>query len=190
MMTQNTPPLSDHRRRAVRSMLEREVFDTARADRDRRTTRRTVLLVGAAAALTVALVLGPLTPGGSTRTTGPAIAAAGVRLTPEGDAVIAEITDPEASAAAMTAAFREKDIDITVTLVPAAPALVGTVVMTAASDWANGSDITDAGTRPGCFTAGGGPCVTAVRIPAGFTGQGEIAIGRAPERGERIVAEQ
>jgi hypothetical protein len=146
-----------------------------------------VLALGAGAlALAGVLLIGPGDPGGTSAPLAPAVAAAGVTFTPEGDAVIAEITDPDASAAAMTAAFAEQGYDITVTLVPATSQLVGVVVMTA-YDPGRGV-IEDAGSRPGCTTVSGASCTTAIRVPAGFSGSGEVAIGRAPRPGEEIIA--
>ena len=147
---------------------------------DRRTGR---LVLAGAAALAVAgvLVVGPGDPADTESPLAPAVAAAGVTFTDAGGAVLAEITDPEASAAAMTAAFQEEGYDIRVTLVPSAPELVGTVVM-----FTGGIQV--ASPREGCVTAGGAPCMTAVRVPAGFEGFGEISIGRQPSSGEDVVS--
>ena len=184
-----TPPLSELRRSAVRSMLEQEVYRTTTTDHRRRAPARAALLSAGVLALAGALVVGPLAPGddGARVMMSPAAAAASVTFTPAGESFIAEITDPDASAAAMTAAFQERGIDITVLLVPATPSLVGTVVMTGTPP---GQIIKEVGARPGCITAGGAPCTTAIEVPADFTGQGEIAIGRTPKPGEAIVAEE
>ncbi|WP_432536507.1 hypothetical protein [Kineococcus arenarius] len=147
--------------------------------------RRLALGLAVAGAVAGVVVLGPGEPG---TPAGPAVAAAGVTFSADGGggALLAEITDPEASAAAMTAAFAQRGLDIRVTLVPAAPELVGTVVMTA-SDPALGS-IEAVAPRAGCVTAGGAPCATAVQVSAGFSGVGEVSIGRAPHAGEQIVS--
>jgi hypothetical protein len=189
----HTPTLSAEREAMARQWLQSEATaalhsSTARpASSLRRSTRplawRLGLGVAVAGAVAGAVVLAPGEPG---TPTGPAVAAAGVTFSAEGGALLAEITDPEASAAAMTTAFAQRGLDIRVTLVPAAPELVGTVVMTA-SDPDLGT-IEAVSPRAGCVMAGGAPCATAVEVSAGFSGAGEVSIGRAPHAGEQIVS--
>ena len=146
--------------------------------------RRLALGLAVAGALAGALVLGPGEPGSPA---GPAVAAAGVTFsTDSGGALLAEITDPQASAAAMSAAFAQRGLDIRVSLVPAVPELVGTVVMTAHDP--DLGTIEAVAPREGCVTAGGAPCATAVQVSAGFSGAGEVSIGRAPHAGEQVVS--
>ncbi len=101
---------------------------------------------------------------GERSTDAPAVAAAGVSSTADGEQVVAEITDPEASAAAMTAAFAEQGHDITVVLVSADPEPVGTVVTASISDWGAG-DVETVGSREGCTHACGAPCTTPAGSP-------------------------
>ena len=197
-----TPAMNAEREALTRQWLQSEAAAalhprSARPASSRRSTRplawRLGLGVAVAGAVAGAVVLAPGEPGAPA---GPAVAAAGVTFSPGGGAgggggggggaLLAEITDPEASAAAMTAAFAQRGLDIRVTLVPAAPELVGTVVMTA-SDPDLGS-IEAVSPRTGCVMAGGAPCATAVEVSAGFSGAGEVSIGRAPHAGEPIVS--
>ncbi|MGI4894356.1 MAG: hypothetical protein ACRYF3_04495 [Janthinobacterium lividum] len=191
----HTPMMSVDREALTRQWLQTEAATallgrTARpASRTRRSTqplaRRLALGVVLAGAVAGVVVLGPGEPG---TPAGPAVAAAGVTFSADGGggALLAEITDPEASAAAMTAAFAQRGLDIRVTLVPATPKLVGIVVMTA-SDPDLGA-IETVSPRAGCTMAGGSPCATAVEVSPGFSGRGEVSIGRAPHAGEQIVS--
>ncbi|WP_432570108.1 hypothetical protein [Kineococcus sp. SYSU DK005] len=190
----HTPTMSAEREALTRQWLQSEAAAalhrrSARPSSSiRRSTRplawRLGLGVAVAGAVAGVVVLAPGEPGAPA---GPAVAAAGVTFSADaGGALLAEITDPEASAAAMSAAFAQRGLDIRVSLVPAAPQLVGAVVMTA-SDPALGS-IEAVAPRAGCLTAGGAPCATAVQVSAGFSGSGEVSIGRAPRAGEQVVA--
>ncbi|WP_432542588.1 hypothetical protein [Kineococcus sp. SYSU DK002] len=186
-----TPPVDPGREALTRRWLQTEVAATGPARRwspplpSRPVVRRLAVGAAAAGAVAAAVVLGPGEPG---TPAGPAVAAAGVTFSADGGggALLAEITDPGASAEAMSAAFAQRGLDIRVTLVPAAPELVGTVVMTA-SDPARGT-IEAVAPRPGCVTAGGAPCATAVQVSAGFSGAGEVSIGRAARAGEQVVS--
>lgn len=190
----HTPTMSPEREALTRKWLQTEVTaalpsrTAGSAPSARRLTPPRVWRLGlgiaVAGAVTGVIVLAPGEPGTST---GPAVAAAGVTLSADGGgALLAEITDPEASAAAMTAAFAQRGLDIRVTLVPAAPELVGTVVMTASDPDLGTIEVVSP--RAGCVMAGGSRCATAVEVSAGFSGVGEVSIGRAPHVGEQIVS--
>ena len=74
-------------------------------------------------------------------------------------------------------------LDITLTLVPASPSLVGTSSIPVSPRSAEITPITAQGK---CYTGGGGSaCPVGVRIPADFRGQAQLAFGRAARPGER-----
>jgi hypothetical protein len=113
----------------------------------------------------------------------PIPAAAGIEFTTQGEYINAKVTDPMASSAHLRAAFKEHHLDIVLTLVPASPSLVGTVV---AMEEAGSSQI-DALLGGACTTGGGG-CPVGLRIPISFTGHAEITLARPAEPGETYVA--
>ncbi len=92
--------------------------------------------------------------------------------------------DPLADPSRYRAAFAAHHLDITLSLVPVSPSLVGTVVYTGQS--AGSSEITAITARGKCYTGGGGSaCPVGVRIPIGFGGQAQLVFGRAARPGER-----
>ena len=101
--------------------------------------------------------------------------------------IIATVTDPFAAQSTLNAAFKAAGLDIVVTLVPASPSAVGTVVGTGES--ANGPQI-QALAGGTCVTGGGGPgeCPIGVKIPRDFTGQGSITLGRPAQPGEAYAS--
>ncbi|MGD0167177.1 MAG: hypothetical protein ABSC51_07810 [Gaiellaceae bacterium] len=111
----------------------------------------------------------------------PQAAAAGVafRTGADGD-IIATVTDPFAAESQLKAAFAEHGLDITVNLLPVSPSLVGTVVFISDSGGASAIQPLQGGP---CVTGGGG-CSIGVKIPATFTGQGDITLGRPAKSGE------
>jgi hypothetical protein len=111
----------------------------------------------------------------------PQAAGAGVafRTVAHGD-IIATVTDPFAAESQLKAAFAEHGFDITLDLMPASPSAVGTVFYISDSGGANAIQPLDGGS---CVTGGGG-CTIGVKIPATFTGQGFITIGRPAKPGE------
>jgi hypothetical protein len=94
------------------------------------------------------------------------------------------VRDPLADPSRYRAAFAAHHLDITLSLVPVSPSLVGTVVYTGQS--AGSSEITTITARGKCYTGGGGSaCPVGVRIPIGFHGQAQLVFGRAARPGER-----
>jgi hypothetical protein len=89
--------------------------------------------------------------------------------------VIALITNPLAAASQLTAVLRAHGLHITVQTVPVSPSLVGTIVYTDAPAirtlW-----------KPACSLTG---CPVGLVFPAGYTGGGDIAVGRPARPGER-----
>lgn len=139
--------------------------------------RRPVLIssLGAVAAVAVAAVLI------ASSAMRPQAAAAGVafRTGANGD-IVATVTDPFAAESQLKAAFAEHGLNITVNLLPVSPSLVGTVVFI--SDNGGASAIQPLQGGP-CVTGGGG-CSIGLKIPATFTGQGYVTLGRPAKPGE------
>jgi hypothetical protein len=106
---------------------------------------------------------------------------------PDSGDIVATVTDPFAAQSALNAAFQAAGLDIVVTLVPASPSAVGTVVEI--SEPANAPQIATL-TGGSCVTGGGGVggCPIGVTIPRDFTGQGSITLGRPAKPGERYVS--
>jgi hypothetical protein len=90
--------------------------------------------------------------------------------------VTAVITDPLAAKRQLDAVFRRHGLDISVTVVPASPSVVGTIVYT---DVPTISSID----RGACYSPGQG-CPVGLVISASFRGQGVVTVGRAARPGE------
>jgi hypothetical protein len=145
-----------------------------RSGRGRRQIRTAALGAGAVAVAVAAFLL----PGSNT---GPQSAAAAVAFhTAASGDIVATVTDPFAAESQLKAAFAEHGFDITVSLAPVSPSLVGTVVYM--SDMGGGSSIQ--ALQGGHCVTGGGGCPIGLRIPASFTGAGYITLGRAAKPGE------
>lgn len=168
---------------AERDALLHEVMSVARPTRRarRRTTktrrRRRQRLIPAAGALAAAAAVAVLviSSGGETRSA-PAVS---FRDAADGQ-IIARVTNPLAAKQTLDAEFAAHDLNITVNLVPVSPSLVGTVVYI--SDTAGANAI--APLQNGSCVSGGGACPIGLKLPADFTGQGYITLGRAAQPGE------
>ena len=90
------------------------------------------------------------------------------------------VKNPLADARKYNAEFAKYHLNITLSLVPASPSLVGTLV------YFDGSNAIKPITAVGkCFTGGGGAqCPVGVRVPLNFTGQANLTFGRAAQPGE------
>ena len=112
----------------------------------------------------------------------PATAAAGVHFSRSHRFIVARITDPAASAAALRQAFAEHGLDIHLSLVPVSPSLVGTIVYVGENG--GGIQALQGGT---CVTGGGG-CPVGLRIPRDYAGQAYITLGRAAQGHESYAS--
>lgn len=169
---------------AERQALLREIMNVARparrpapvASRTRR-PRRYRLLVPAASALTAAAAAAVIlisSPAGTD-----AAHAVSFRNAADGE-IIATVTNPLAAKKTLDSEFASHGLHINVSLVPVSPSLVGTVVYTSDD---GGADAIQPLQNGSCVTGGGG-CPIGLKIPANFTGQGYITLGRAAQSGE------
>ena len=98
--------------------------------------------------------------------------------------ITATVTDPLAAQKTLDADFAEHHLNITLKLIPVAPSLVGTVLSAAYDEGANGPKggaIQALDSRCGAAETS---CQVGVRIWEGFTGSGEVDLGRAAQPGE------
>ena len=102
---------------------------------------------------------------------------------PDSGDIVATVVDPFAAQSSLDAAFRAAGLDIAISLVPASPSAVGTVVEI--SEPSSGPQI-ETLTGGTCVTGGGGPgnCPVGLKIPRGFAGSGSIVLGRPAKAGE------
>ncbi|WP_336213925.1 hypothetical protein [Nonomuraea sp. LPB2021202275-12-8] len=166
--------------------------------------RRLVLRTASAAVLTAGLVmgvvLGPSLLGGG----GEAIsyANAAVEIHREGDQFVARIKDPFADHDEYTEAFHAVGLSIRLRPVPVSPGGVGEILgmMISAGDTPAPEIKTEpegpliGGVRlsmdtvpKGCRPGQDGDCVMVMRVPAGFTGDVDVRLGRQAKPGEEYA---
>jgi hypothetical protein len=163
----------------------------APANRSRRPRRRWWWLAGipaAAAASTViaAVVIahngGSAAPGDAGQLRPDAHALAFIRA---GRYIDVIVRNPLADQASYNAEFKAHGLDITLSLVPVSPSLVGTVVEVSTSG-PDGDSITTITAKGRCWTGGGGSeCPVGLKVPVGYHGQASFVFGRAAQRGEQ-----
>ncbi|HWF80234.1 MAG TPA: hypothetical protein VN695_06575 [Streptosporangiaceae bacterium] len=91
------------------------------------------------------------------------------------------VRNPLADAKKYNAEFKAHGLHITLSLVPASPSLVGTLVY-----FDGGSAIHPITAVGKCWTGGGGSkCPVGVRVPIGYRGTAALVFGRAARSGER-----
>jgi hypothetical protein len=162
---------------------DRDQARPVRLDARRRRIRLTA--VAAAAALVVATVVTvsqrgtPTTPTklvqAKHHVTRPHMSLVDFLTQSNGD-IVAQITDPDAAASQLDAVFTAHKLDISVTVLPVSPSLVGTIV------YDDGADFQPI--HAGSCLAGGTQCTVGFVIPANFTGHADVAVGRAANAGE------
>jgi hypothetical protein len=103
-----------------------------------------------------------------------------VAFTTRGDDIVARITDPLAAADELTAVFEAHGLDIHVQALAVSPSLVGTIVY--------GDVDTVRSLHEGRCLGGGTACWVGLVIPAGFSGEAHVAVGRAASSGETFAS--
>jgi hypothetical protein len=152
-------------------------------------SRRT-LLIGLPAAGALALaglaassLAGPGQKVGPVTVGPPKAQAAVMSVTRHGGYLDVIVTNPLADARKYREEFARLGLNITLTLVPASPSLVGTLVYDATP--ATGPQITPITAVGKCWTGGGGSvCPVGVRVPLDFKGSAVLTFGRAARPGE------
>jgi hypothetical protein len=163
---------------------------TRRPRRKRRLVRgwRIVMpAAGACAAAAVAVAVFANSPVGTQTPLGPPPAQAVSFSTAPNGWIIAKVTNPLATQKTLDADFAEHHLDITLKLIPVGPSLVGTILSDGYNSTPNepkGGAIQPLDSHCGAAEV---LCQIGVRIWEGFTGQGEIDLGRAARPGERYV---
>lgn len=99
----------------------------------------------------------------------------------QGDEIIAVITDPSAAAQQLTAVFQAHGLNIHVQTVPVSPSLIGTIV------YSDVRSVTSLRAGP-CVTGGGAGCDVGLVIPADFTGEANVSVGRAATPAEMYAS--
>jgi hypothetical protein len=161
---------------------------TGRASPRSATRRRLLIGIPAAAALAVAGLIATSvgSPGqklGPVNVGPPKAEAAALSFTRHGGYLDVIVKNPLADAKKYRAEFARYGLDISLTLVPASPSLVGTLVY--ASGPSTGPQIIPISAVGKCWTGGGGNvCPVGVRVPLDFKGQAYLTFGRAARPGE------
>jgi hypothetical protein len=152
-----------------------------------RTRRRLLIAIPATAAIAVAALAATVLvrPGQKVGpvTVGPASAQA-LSFTKVGRYIDVIVRNPVADESVYRAEFAAHHLNITLSLVPVSPSLVGTVIYVGTSQ--NASPITTISAKGRCWTGGAGnECPVGVRVPIGFHGQAQVTFGRAARPGEQ-----
>jgi hypothetical protein len=163
---------------------------TTRPDpRPRRLSRRFLIGVPIAAALAVAgLIITSLgAPGqriGPINVGPPKAQAAVLSFTRHNGFIRVIVRNPLADPRKYRAEFARYHLDISLTLVPASPSVVGSLVYEGQS--AGGRQLTPITAIGKCFTGGGGNiCPVGVEVPLNFHGSANLVFGRAARPGEQ-----
>lgn len=190
------PDLAETDRAAARSRLLAAAAEERTATRKatRRSRRAWFAAVPVAAAIIAAagIASGP----GQQGTAGPVTAGTGplhrdahaLTFTVSDGYITVIVRDPLADQASYNAEFKAHRLDVTLSLVPVSPSLVGTVVeiSTGGPDQNAITTITATGR---CWTGGGGSqCPVGVRVPVGYRGQANIVFGRAARPREQYAS--
>lgn len=152
--------------------------------RSRRRAPRRLLLVGVplAALGAVAGVLIGMLGHGSTANSPAAIQA--LSFTTEHGYIKVIVRNPLADTSWYDADFARHHMNISLTLVPVSPSLVGTVIMI--DTMPGTSDFSTITAQGRCYNGGsGGACPVGLNIPLNFHGQALITFGRAARPGEQ-----
>jgi hypothetical protein len=162
----------------------------AGASRPPRARRRWWLAGIPAAAAAAALIVAAVAahtgePGGTGGSRQLRLDAHALAFTRVGHYIDVIVRNPLADQASYNAEFKAHGLDITLSLVPVSPSLVGTVVEVSTSG-PGGDSITTITAKGRCWTGGGGSeCPVGLRVPAGYRGQASFVFGRAARPGEQ-----
>jgi hypothetical protein len=160
----------------------------ARPPRPPRARQRWLIAVCAAAAVTAAVVAGAMLAGPGKPHPGvsappEARAARVLSFTRHGRYIDVRVRNPVADPKRYRAEFRARGLNITLTLVPVSPSLVGTVVYFGGSPSAR--VITPITAKGRCHEASGtSQCPVGLRVPIDFRGNAQLVFGRAARPGE------
>jgi hypothetical protein len=159
-----------------------------RSRRPRRLRTRLLIGVPVAAGLAVAGLiatsmgapgqhLGPVSVGP------PKAQAAALEFTRSGGYIRVIVRNPLADPKRYRAEFAEYHLNIALTLVPASPSIVGTLVAESLS--ADASQLRPITAQGRCYASGGGVCPVGVLVPVDFRGSATLVFGRAARPGEQ-----
>jgi hypothetical protein len=157
----------------------------------RRLPRRLLIGVPIAAAVAVAgLIVTSLgAPGqhlGPVRLGPPKAQAAVLSFTRDGGYIKVVVLNPLADPKRYRAEFAKHHLDISLTLVPASPSVVGTLVEESVSSGAASEELKPILAKDRCVTGGGGNvCPVGVWVPIDFRGSASLVFGRAARPGEQ-----
>ncbi|MFI0479159.1 hypothetical protein [Actinomadura sp. 9N215] len=168
-------------------------FGGAGASARPRGRRRVLVTVGlplataAAAGTAVAVLVARDEPSQPSPRVAPRVTlAAALAFSAQGDHIDVRVRDPLADPKRYRAEFKARGLDVTLSLVPASPSIVGTVVMESTSEGTGENDVKAITAKGECETGGGGDeCPVGVRIRTDYTGSAEIVFGRAARPGEK-----
>lgn len=111
---------------------------------------------------------------------------AALSFSTSGGYITVRVVNPLADPSRYRAEFTQHHLNISLSLVPVSPSLVGTLVYF--SEPSSGG-ITPITAKGRCYTGGGGSaCPVAVRISDSFRGQAQIVFGRAARPGEQYAS--
>ncbi|GGP96992.1 hypothetical protein BKA00_004080 [Actinomadura coerulea] len=162
--------------------------------------RSPIMLIGlplaaagvAGAAVTAVALARAGGPGGT-----PAVAPASPRVslvaalsfTRKGGYIDVRVRDPLADPKRYTEEFAAHGLKVTLSMVPASPSIVGTVLTMETSENTAQRDVTTITAKGECETGGGGDvCPVGVRIRTGYKGTAAIVFGREARPGEQYTS--
>ncbi|MEU8119761.1 hypothetical protein AB0C21_13750 [Spirillospora sp. NPDC049024] len=112
--------------------------------------------------------------------------AAALAFTRKGEYIDVRVRDPLADPKRYKEEFAARGLNVTLSMVPASPSIVGTVVMEEASDNTDERDFKTIISKGECETGGGGDmCPVGVRIRIGYKGAASVVFGREARPGEK-----
>jgi len=116
----------------------------------------------------------------------PKAEAAALSFTRQGGYINVIVRNPVADPKRYRAEFAAHHLNISLTLVPASPSVVGTLVEESVSAGSAAWQLTPITAKGRCFTGGGGNvCPVGVRVPIDFRGTVSLVFGRAARPGEQ-----